>query len=125
GQNKAVLMLTIRGSWADIFWFSLFHEIGHILLHGKQIVFLEEDNLGHRLNNDYEKEANRFAANTLIPLNEYKAFLKAKSFYAQDIEKFADHLGIAPGIVVGRLQHDGYLKNSWHNRLRSRYKWQL
>jgi HTH-type transcriptional regulator/antitoxin HigA len=41
GREKAVLMLTIRGKWADIFWFSLFHEIGHILLHSKQGVILK------------------------------------------------------------------------------------
>jgi len=122
GQNKAVLMLTIRGSWADMFWFSLFHEIGHILLHGKQIVFLEGDNREHELDKP-EKEADRFAVDKLIPPDDYKSFLKAEAFYPQDIEIFARRLGIDPGIVVGRLQHDGYFENSWHNDLRSRYEW--
>lgn len=122
GQNKAVLMLTIRGSWADIFWFSLFHEIGHILLHGKQIVFLEGDNREHELDKP-EKEADRFAADKLIPPDDYNSFLKAEAFYPRNIEFFARRLGIDPGIVVGRLQHDGYFENSWHNDLRSRYEW--
>ncbi|MFQ5707685.1 MAG: HigA family addiction module antitoxin [bacterium] len=123
GQNKAVLMLTIRCSWADIFWFSLFHEIGHLLLHSKQMVFLEGDDREHELDKP-EKEADRFAADILIPPEDYKSFLKAKAFYPRDIEIFACRLGIDPGIVVGRLQHDGYFENSWHNRLRSRYEWE-
>ena len=115
-------MLTIRSSWADIFWFSLFHEIGHLLLHSKQTVFLEGDIRENDLNKP-ERQADRFAADVLIPPNEYKSFLKAKVFYPEDIEIFAQRLGIHPGIVVGRLQHDGRFKSSWHNRLRSRYEW--
>ncbi|MCD6116948.1 HigA family addiction module antidote protein [bacterium] len=122
GKNKAVLMLTIRGSWADIFWFSLFHELGHLLLHSKQMVFLEEDN-GEYNSDKHEKEADRFAADILIPPDNYKSFLKARHFYPQDIKIFANSLKIDLGIVVGRLQHDGYLKNSWHNNLRVRYEW--
>ncbi len=122
GFNKAVLMLTIRGSWADIFWFSFFHEIGHLLLHDKDKVFLEEDN--HKSDFlKYEKEADIFAANTLISLNAYLDFVNAGSFYSDDIERFSRSLEIDPGIVVGRLQHDGHIKNSWHNKLRSRYEW--
>jgi HTH-type transcriptional regulator/antitoxin HigA len=60
-RNKAVLMLTIRGSWADIFWFNLFHEIGHLLLHGKQMVFLETDDRENELDKA-EQEADQFAA---------------------------------------------------------------
>ena len=115
-------MLTIRGSWADIFWFSLFHEIGHLLLHSKQMVFLEGDNQEHEFD-EPELEADRFAADILISPEEYDSFLNAKAFYPKDIELFANRLGIDPGIVVGRLQHDGYIENSWHNHLRSRYEW--
>jgi len=123
GQNKAVLMLTIRGRWADVFWFSLFHEIGHLLLHGKQIVFLEGDNCEHGLEKP-EKEADRFAADKLIPPDDYKSFLKAGAFYPNNIKTFAGQLGIDPGIIVGRLQHENYLEKSWHNNLRSRYEWE-
>lgn len=122
GQNKAVLMLTIRGSWADIFWFSLFHEIGHLLLHGKQMVFLESENE----EKEYikaEQEADKFAASILIPPDDYKTFVGSGLFYPKNIEEFAGSLGIDPGIVVGRLQHDGYIKNEWHNKLRTRYVW--
>jgi len=122
GQNKAVLMLTIRGSWADIFWFSLFHEIGHLLLHGKQMVFLEGEDRENELD-EFEREADQLAADTLIPPDEYEAFVGTKAFYPRTIKDFARRLGVDPGIVVGRLQHDDHLRPSWHNCLRSRYEW--
>ena len=40
------------------------------------------------------------------------------------IKTFAGQLGIDPGIIVGRLQHENYLEKSWHNNLRSRYEWE-
>jgi len=122
GPEKAVLMLTLRGSWADIFWFSLFHELGHLYLHGKNLVILEEENEASPPDKR-EREADKFAAENLIPAKEYQAFLHAASFYAPDILNFAEHVGIDPGIVVGRLQHDGHIQNSWHNSLRTRYQW--
>ncbi len=122
GQNKAVLMLTIRGSWADVFWFSLFHEIGHLLLHGKQMVFLEGDYRKNRLDKA-EQEADQFAADILIPPDDYGAFVKTKAFYPQNIKDFAHHLGVDQGVIVGRLQKDKYLDPSWHNGLRSRFEW--
>lgn len=128
GRDKAVLMLTIRGSWADIFWFSLFHELGHILLHlSKQEVILESDeveteNLSCK-DQAHEREADQFAANKLIPPEAYKNFVETGSFYRGDIQRFASQVGIDAGIVVGRLQHDDHIQKSWHNQLRSRYEW--
>jgi HTH-type transcriptional regulator/antitoxin HigA len=115
-------MLTIRGSRADIFWFSLFHELGHLLLHDKDKVFLEGENHKKDLQH-FEDEADLFAANVLIPPIDLENFINTNSFYASDIEQFSKSLEIDSGIVVGRLQHDGYIKNSWHNKLRSRYEW--
>jgi HTH-type transcriptional regulator / antitoxin HigA len=121
GQQKAVIMLSNRGRWADMFWFSFFHEIGHLLLHGKQLVFLENENEPKA--SKHEQEADKFAANTLVPPKEYKNFLLDGIFDTTSITDFAKRLEIDPGNVVGRLQHDGYIKNSWHNSLRTRYKW--
>lgn len=124
GRHKAVLMMTFRGGWSDIFWFSLFHEIGHLLLHDKQTVFLEDDTSDKELNK-HELESDTFAADILIPPDDYNAFLEIGSFYPNDIEEFAHHMEIDPGIVVGRLQHDGFLENSWHNKLRTKYEWKV
>jgi HTH-type transcriptional regulator/antitoxin HigA len=124
GKDKAVLMMTIRGSWADIFWFSLFHEVGHLLLHNRQSVFLEVDDHNPEFQKQ-EDEADRFASNTLIPQTEYERFIKRGSFYPKDMVRIADKSGIDVGVVVGRLQHDNYLKRSWHNNLRTRYVWHV
>ena len=122
GREKAVLMLSLRGKWADIFWFSLFHELGHLLLHDRQNVFIEDDYTAPDMQM-MEAEADRFAADRLIPPREYANFVGRHVFYPDAIEAFASSLGIDPGIVVGRLQYDGHLKNEWRNDLRTRYEW--
>ncbi len=120
GREKMVLMLSIRGKWADIFWFSLFHELGHILLHDHNAIFVEYDN-GDPEMQKKEKEADKFAANTLIPPKKWSAFICRKSFYPEDIRIFARDVGVGTGIVVGRLQHEKFLRPRWHNSLRIRY----
>ena len=124
GRDKAVVMMTFRYTWADVFWFSLFHEVGHILLHERQSVILEDDDVDSA-QKTLEEEADRFAADTLIHPGGYRAFLKAGRFFAEDIERFAGKAGIPPGIVVGRLQKEDHIKPSWHNGLRRRFKWNL
>jgi HTH-type transcriptional regulator/antitoxin HigA len=122
GRGKAVVMMTLRYKWADVFWFSLFHELGHILLHERQAVILEDDDRDPVLRG-LEEEANRFAADTLIQPGAFKAFLKTGQFFAEDIERFAKRVSIPPGIVVGRLQREGHIKPSWHNGLRRQFTW--
>lgn len=122
GKDKAVIMITMRGKWADIFWFSLFHELGHILLHDCNSVFLETDN-DERVLNEKENKADQFASDVLIPPSPYASFVKKGKFYKESIVQFADEIQILPGIVVGRLQHDGHIQREWHNDLRARYDW--
>lgn len=111
-STKAVLMITVRGTWADVFWFSIFHEIGHILLHGSSVIIEngEED--------EREQEANDFACNLLVPAAEYNSFVKADSFSKNRVCAFARSLGVHPGVVVGRLQHDSHIDHSWLHDLR-------
>ena len=119
--DKAVLMMTIRGSWADIFWFSLFHEIAHILLHDKRRIFLE-DGSDDEETREQEREADEFAGNTLIPEKAYSTFILSAEFSARSIQNFARSIEIAPGIVTGRLQHDGHIGHHCHIH-REQYKW--
>lgn len=72
----------------------------------------------------HEREANQFAADTLIPPEAYKNFVESGSFYPGDIQHFASRVGIDAGIVVGRLQHDDHIQKLWHNQFRSRYAWE-
>jgi HTH-type transcriptional regulator/antitoxin HigA len=122
GRDRAVLAMTIRGAWADIFWFSLFHELGHILLHDKRDVIIENDDAASS-RTAREAEANAFARDALIPPGEYARLVTRGDFMPQAICAFAAENGIAPGIVVGRLQHDEHLRHEWHNDLRVRYTW--
>lgn len=121
-KMKAVLMMTIRGSWADIFWFSLFHELGHILLHDKRHVFLEDEEIDPNWK-EQEEEADKFSQETLIPSVTYQRFIsKTSRFTSAAIKAFADSIEICPGIVTGRLQHDNKLPHT-HHMHRSRLKW--
>jgi HTH-type transcriptional regulator/antitoxin HigA len=115
--------MSIRGSWADIFWFSLFHELAHVLLHSKRHIFIEGKGGEDPAWLTQEDEANRFAGDVLIPLGPYHAFTGQGIFTAGAIRQFATQRGIAPGVVVGRLQHDGFLARNQGNDLRERYRW--
>lgn len=121
-SDKAVLMLSNRGSWADVFWFSLFHEIGHILLHDRRHTFLE-DTADDPQWKKQEREADEFARDTLIPSGQYESFVKRRKFSGEAIQDFAKRLNIASGIVVGRLHHDKALAPYQHHGLRVRYQW--
>jgi HTH-type transcriptional regulator / antitoxin HigA len=120
-KDKAVVMMTLRYKWADIFWFSLFHELGHILLHGRQAVVLEGFDKDPDLKKQ-EDEADRFAADILIPPKAYNSFITNKHFYQDDIRQFSSNVGIDTGIVVGRMQNDGIIDPSWHNGMRTRFQ---
>ena len=122
GSEKAVVMMTIRYKWADIFWFSLYHELGHVLLHGRNAMVLEGENDDPQ-SKKREAQADKYAADILLPLKKYKEFIRQGSQFPDDIQGFAERIGIAPGIVVGRLQNDGLLDPSWHNDLRERFEW--
>ncbi|MCK5242180.1 HigA family addiction module antidote protein [bacterium] len=106
-SKKAILLLSIRGKWTDIFWFSLFHELGHFILHDKRKTYIAFDRDGTE---KLEKKADDFAAETLIKEDEYQEFVDNNKLTEDEIRQFAVKLGIAPGIVVGRLRHDGYWK---------------
>lgn len=125
--TKVVVQMSIRHARADIFWFSLFHELAHVLLHGKRntIVTLDQEKTyGDPILQKHEDEANAFAGNLLIPSKEYRGFLKAGNFSASAVEAFADEILTSPGIVVGRLHHDKCLHPSQLNHYREIYKWE-
>lgn len=112
-KGKIVIGLTVRGKDADKFWFSLFHEIGHIILgHLNQEEGTTADN---------ERDADEFAREKLIPKTVFDQFTKAGKFNREALVSFAASNGIDPGIVVGRLQKEGYIEFSWYNDLKTRY----
>lgn len=118
--GKAVIQLSLRFGTDDQFWFSFFHELGHILLHGRREVFVDDF---RATDNEEERQANDFASKLLIPDADYRR-LKGLSFHQEKVVRgFAKEIGVSPGIVVGRLQHDRALPFSTLNRLKCRFAW--
>ncbi len=122
GGTKPVLLLTLRGSWGDIFWFTLFHELGHILLHNANRVFVDTD-FEDPLTKTYEEEADAFAADTLMPEDQYRDFIDRGSFTKRSVREFASQIEIHSGIIVGRLHKDRLIPQDWLNDLRVRLVW--
>ncbi len=121
--TKALIMLSLRYKTDDHLWFTFFHEAAHILLHGKREVFLEDDEEVSEDVRAKEEEADRFASDFLIPPEAFnRLYPRGAHFSHEDIIEFAQHLGIAPGIVVGRLQHDGIVPPQNFNKLKRRYR---
>lgn len=120
--DKALVQLSLRHKTNDHLWFAFFHEIGHILLHGKRESFLDAERKHGRQYK--EEQADRFASDVLIPPTEYQAFID--SYPRPDaaaIQRFAAEIGVAEGIVVGRLQHDGVLGWGTANHLKVHFRW--
>jgi hypothetical protein len=120
---KALMQLSLRGKSDDHLWFTFYHEAGHILLHGKRDVFIEAEDSrsGKATIIEKEAQADQFAQDSLIPSGEYEVFKQNGRFSLSAIKKFAIKLGLAPGIVVGRLQHDGLIPYSQGNSLKKRF----
>lgn len=116
--NNPLIQLSIRYPWADIFWFNLFHEIGHLLIHGKKGKFIKFDKQDVSLV-DEEKEADEFATNELINKDKYLEFLKTP-LSLDGIVDFSNNLGIDKGVVAGRLCYDEKLNWKDAAKLRTR-----
>jgi addiction module HigA family antidote len=101
--EKALIQLSYRGNRLDIFWFNFFHEAGHVLLHGKRAVFLDEDSPAPDLAVE-EAEADRFASDHLIDAKKLRAFCAHGVPSQEDVVRFAREIGVDPCIVVGRLR---------------------
>ena len=121
--RRAVMQLSARHKTADQLWFSLFHEAAHILLHSKKRVFIDGTKADEEPTGS-ETEANQWAANFLIPPNDWKQFVATSLYDENAIRQFAEEQGIAPGIVVGRLQHERQLPWSQLNTLKVRLNWE-
>ena len=118
--RKAVIQLTARHRTDDHLWFSFFHEAAHVLLHSKKGIFVDETN-GNGA--ELEAEADEWASNALIPPRAWQQFVGTSPRSAHVVRAFAEEQGIAPGIVVGMLQHKGLLPWTHLNALKVRLAW--
>lgn len=120
-KGKAVIQLSLRHKSNDQLWFTFFHEAGHILKHGRKEVFFDDETIIH--DNIKEEEANQFARDMLIPAADYHTFLQTWDGHTlAPIKQFAQDVGIHPGIVVGRLQHEKRLPYEHGQKLKIYYK---
>ena len=115
--QKALIQLSLRRKADDQLWFSFFHEAAHILLHPKKAVFIE----AAQGTDEFEDQADRFARDTLIPPGDYRAFVSLGDFGHAAVAEFAHRIGVAPGIVVGRLQHERLTPYNRLNALKRHY----
>jgi len=112
--ESPVVSLSMRYSRIDNFWFTLMHEIAHLLLHSDGGVnsFLDENLADIPRNEDSknmcEDEANAQASEWLVPAQVFKQFSEncANRYTRNKVIAFAESLGVHPGIVVGRIHHD-------------------
>lgn len=109
--RKAIIQLTLKGKRADSFWFTLFHEIAHIVKHDSKDFHIQNDGDNLKL----EDEADNIARNWLIPDEEYTKFKLKRNISIYSIENFAKKVNIHACIVIGRLQHDKILDWSTYN----------
>lgn len=116
--DKAMVILSLRHRRNDIFWFTLFHELCHVLRHSKKETFI--DTKGSGIVKELEDDANTFASRVLIPLQLTRKLPDLTT--VEDVERFARQLGVAPGIVVGRMQHDGLIPHNKWATLIERYR---
>lgn len=113
--EKAIVQLSLRGKTDDELWFTFFHQAAHILLHPKREIFVELNGA----TDSREEEANRFASDFLIPQSAWQMAALARPRSAVEVQAFAKQLGIADGILVGRLQREGLLPRTHLNALKS------
>ncbi|MBI5470607.1 HigA family addiction module antidote protein [Candidatus Kaiserbacteria bacterium] len=103
--DKAVIQINTKGAYSDIFWFTFFHELGHVMLHGVKERFLEFEG---KTKDEKEREADEFAAKNLIPESEYGTYIRSGKLDRVTAERFARSVGIDASIVLGRLAYDGF-----------------
>jgi HTH-type transcriptional regulator / antitoxin HigA len=115
--HKAMIAINLRGKKSDLFWFTFFHEAGHVLLDSKKEAFMD---VGYS-NDPCEKAANEFARWTLIP-TQYDRRLKTLRT-EKEVRLFASEIDIDAGVVVGRLQYEKYIPYTHLNQLKSTFQW--
>lgn len=117
--ERAVVLVTLRRKYSDTFWFSLLHELGHVLLHkpSRHSVFIDDA----VTDSAKEAEANAFAGNALLEAEAYQRFVLSGNFSEAAVQRFAHSQGVCDGVVVGRLQIEQRIDYRALNHLRVQY----
>lgn len=98
-KDNVMLAISNRSGKADLFWFTLFHEISHVLMeHRRETLF--------NIEGQDDIEADKMAADMLIPSEKWKTFIKSNEFNLKTISDFANEIGVLPCVVLGRLHKE-------------------
>lgn len=100
--KRPVIQLGNRGRTLDKLWETFFHELGHVLLHDRRDVFIDDEDECVAAE---EREATAFSRATLLP-NVNRGVLESLATES-DVSKFAEHLDVHAGIIVAELQRQG------------------
>lgn len=115
-NGRLILCMTLRYKYADVFWFTLFHEIAHILNGDTKNLFIDFDSISNKV----ENKADIMAADFLINRADYLEFVEMGKYRTQTgIAQFAKEQGVRDYIVKGRLMKDKVIP--WGERLK--YEW--
>ncbi|MBD1539326.1 ImmA/IrrE family metallo-endopeptidase [Arthrobacter sp. S13_S34] len=117
-DGSALIQLSGRYLVDDHFWFTFFHEAGHLLLHGDDAIHVDGDPAAFEAS-EAESQANTFSADILWPFEERPADESKPS--RRSIFRMASEAGTSPGIIVGQLQSSGILDHAECNYLKRRY----
>ncbi|MET0104955.1 MAG: ImmA/IrrE family metallo-endopeptidase [Sedimenticola sp.] len=105
--GRPVVALTLRYDRVDNFWFTLLHELSHVALHldGERTTFF--DDLSPAAQTDkVESEADKLAAEALIPGAVWRSSAAFRSHDKTDVMALARELNIHPAIIAGRIRHE-------------------
>ncbi|AXU54318.1 TPA: HigA family addiction module antitoxin [Clostridioides difficile] len=118
-NGRIILCMTIRRGFADIFWFTLFHEIGHIINGDAKLKFIDFESA----ESETELKANKFASDILLNQKEYDYFIKQGKYSLRDINEFALSQNVPRYIVIGRMQKEDILDYGQFTNEKVRYCW--
>lgn len=110
-HDSPCIQLTDRYKRNDAFWFTFFHEVGHIILHGKKDIFLEDTEYSDK-EQKKEDEADHFASEILLPIEQENEIIQHGNYSESTILTYAEKFNVHPAIIVGRLQHRGIIPYS-------------
>jgi HTH-type transcriptional regulator/antitoxin HigA len=116
-NGAPLIQLSLYGRKNDRFWFTFFHEVRHIVAHERGHIFMDE--WDGETESDEERDADDFARDFLIA-PRFRPYMQIYRSETQ-IVQLAQEAGVHPGIVVGRMQHDGYLPQKNLNKLKQTF----
>jgi HTH-type transcriptional regulator/antitoxin HigA len=117
--DRAIIQMSLRMKTNDHFWWTFFHEAGHIILHGGKNFTDDQNGVGNGL----EEEADNWAEDMLVGRQRFARFKTMRPRSRAAVKHLADEIGLHPGVVVGMLQHARILPFSHLNDLKAKFEW--